>query len=127
MKTLSPSLAALALLPLVLPLQGCLLAAAAAGAGAAYVYTSSQTAEVEADPERVIAAAEGVMAEMSLEVESSAATAIDGRLLARTASDEQVRVTVSSADEGRSKVTVRVGIADEGAAERILRAIQDRL
>lgn len=123
---LSPTLAAVVLLPLVLPLQGCLLAAAA-GAGAAYVVLSSEKAEVMATPWQVIAAAERVMDRMDLSVESSDSSALDGVLIARTTTGERVRVSVSSEEEGRSTVTVRVGLADEAAAGRILEAIRDRL
>ena len=123
---LSPTLAAVVLLPLVLPLQGCLLAAAA-GAGAAYVFLSSEKAEVMATPWQVIAAAERVMDRMDLSVESSDSSALDGVLIAHTATGERVRVSVSSEEEGRSTVTVRVGLADEAAAGRILEAIRDRL
>ena len=123
---LSPTLAAVVLLPLVLPLQGCLLAAAA-GAGAAYVVLSSEKAEVMATPWQVIAAAKRVMNQMDLSVESSDSSALDGVLIAHTATGERVRVSVSSEEEGRSTVTVRVGLADEAAAGRILEAIRDRL
>ncbi|MEC8493600.1 MAG: DUF3568 family protein, partial [Planctomycetota bacterium] len=108
------------------PLQGCLLAAAA-GAGAAYVYLSSEKAEVEATPRQVVAAAERVMDRMDLSVESSASSALDGLLVARTATCERVRVSVSSKEPGISAVTVRVGLADDTAAGRILEAIRDRL
>ena len=123
---LSPPLAAAVLLPMVLPLQGCLLAAAA-GAGAAYVFLSSEKGEVEATPWEVIAAAERVMDRMDLSVESSDSSALDGLLVARTATGERVRVSVSSEEDGRSTVTVRVGLADDTAAGRILEAIRDRL
>ena len=126
MKKISPTLAAAILLPLTLPLQGCLLAAAA-GAGAAYVFLSSEKAEVEATPQQVIAAAERVMARMDLSVESSASSALDGLLVARTATGERIRVSVSSKRTGTSAVTVRVGLADDTAAGRILEAIRDRL
>lgn len=125
---LSPALAAVVLLPMVLPLQGCLYAvAASAGAGAAFLLFSSEKAEVMATPWQVIAAAERVMDQMDLSVESSDSTALDGVLIARTATGERVRVSVSSEEEGRSTVTVRVGLADEAAAGRILEAIRDRL
>lgn len=125
---LSPALAAVVLLPMVLPLQGCLYAvAASAGAGAAFLLFSSEKAEVMATPWQVIAAAERVMDQMDLSVESSDSSALDGVLIARTATGERVRVSVSSEEEGRSAVTVRVGLADEAAAGRILEAIRDRL
>jgi len=125
---LSPPLAAAVVLPMLLPLplQGCLLAAAA-GAGAAYVFLSSEKGEVEATPWEVIAAAERVMDRMDLSVESSDSSALDGLLVARTATGERVRVSVSSEEDGRSTVTVRVGLADDTAAGRILEAIRDRL
>ena len=125
---LSPALAAVVLLPMVLPLQGCLVAAAvSAGAGAAYVFLSSEKAQVEATPRQVVAAAERVMDRMDLDVESSESSALDGLLVARTATGERVRVSVSSAEDGQSTVTVRVGLADDTAAGRILEAIRDRL
>lgn len=125
---LSPALAAVVLLPMVLPLQGCLYAvAASAGAGAAFLLFSSEKAEVMATPWQVIAAAERVMDQMDLSVESSDSSALDGVLIARTTTGERVRVSVSSEEEGRSTVTVRVGLADEAAAGRILEAIRDRL
>ena len=101
--------------------------AASAGAGAAFVLFSSEKAEVEATPREVIAAAERVMDKMDLIVESSESSALDGLLVARTATDERVRVSVSSEEDGRSTVTVRVGLADDTAAGRILEAIRDRL
>ena len=101
--------------------------AASAGAGAAFLLFSSEKAEVMATPWQVIAAAERVMDQMDLSVESSDSSALDGVLIARTTTGERVGVSVSSEEEGRSTVTVRVGLADEAAAGRILEAIRDRL
>ncbi len=118
--------ATLALLTLSLAsAPGCVFAAA--GLGAAYYYTSSADAEISATPQDVIAAAQSVMEEMELRVESSRASALDGYLLARTAKDDRVNIKVSSKTEGQSQVTVRVGLTDERAAQRILDGIVARL
>ena len=127
MKNASVLLAAGLLVPALMPLQGCTLAAAAAGAGAAYLYGKTERAEVEATPEEVIAAAEAVATDMGLTLESSEATALDGKLLAETATDTRVKVTAEAREDGSTLVIVRVGVADEEAAGRILEGIVERL
>lgn len=62
-----------------------------------------------------LAAAERVMDRMDLSVESSA---LEGLLVARTTTDERVRVSASSDEDGRITVTVPVGLACSTAAGR---------
>ncbi|MAG32682.1 MAG: hypothetical protein CL908_17510 [Deltaproteobacteria bacterium] len=121
-------LAGLLLLPGLLSLPGCLVLAAGAGAGAgATWHLSAAREEVDADPRQVIAAAALVFDDMDFAIETRRASALDGKILGRTARGERVEVVVDSRVEGRSGIRVRVGLIDDDAARLILGRIVARL
>jgi phage tail sheath gpL-like len=109
--------------------SGCLIAAAAAGTGAAVAYVKGDTeAVVEHTPQQVTDAAKAVAADMKLAVVTAEATGFDGKMLARTADDTKVDVTVKSVGETSSKVMVRVGtFGDEAMQNAILAKIKAKL
>jgi hypothetical protein len=107
---------------------GCLLFVAGAGTGATAVwYYGAARETVDADPERVVAAAAAVLTDMGIGIESRAATTVDGRVVGRTAQDDKVEVLVNVRSSGETRISVRVGWVDDDAADRILDAIVARL
>ena len=104
--------------------RGACAVAASAGAGAAFLLFSSEKDEVMATPWQVIAAAERVMDQMDLSVESSDSSALDGVLIARTTTGERVRVSVSSEEKSTNVQCAR--LARRSGRGRILEAIRDR-
>lgn len=88
----------------------------------------SITTTLPADPEAVTAAADRALKDMKLMVLSHEVTQLDGRVVARTARDDRVKVDVERAGEGTSKVSIRVGtFGDESTALTILSRIQRHL
>jgi hypothetical protein len=115
------------LVPALLPLESCIAVAMGAGAAGAYYYQGSEKRHFEEDPVAIVGAAEEVMSDMGLTVVESAASSLDGKLLAHTARDEKIKITVEAEAEGGSMVTVRVGVADKDVANKILAAIAAEL
>ena len=109
---------------------GCLIAAAgAAGAGTVAYVRGDTGATVAAGPEAVTEAAKAaVEQDMKLTVISSTASAVDGKVVARTANDAKLVVVVESAGEGVSRVSVRVGnFGNEDLQQQVLEKIKARL
>ena len=77
-------------------------------------------------PGKVIKAAEDVLTEMKLIMISSEATDVDGRLVARTAEDRKVEITVVAQSEDVCRVSVRAG-GDEETSVTILDKIRENL
>ncbi|HEV2294395.1 MAG TPA: DUF3568 family protein [Tepidisphaeraceae bacterium] len=89
---------------------GCFLAVAAAGTGAGVGYVRGDTETVLTGyPEAVTAASEAAAKQMNLTVTSSNASRLDGRMVARTASDTPVVVIVKAEGPDASRVSIRVG------------------
>jgi hypothetical protein len=118
-----------AALLLVASQTGCLVAAAAAGTGATVAYVRGDTeAVLQGDPPRVAAAAERAANQLKLSVVSANSTGLDGKLIARTASDAKVEVTIKGEGPGTSKVWIRVGMfGDTAIQQNMLDAIRQHL
>ncbi len=106
------SLVFLALLP------GCLAVAVAAGAaGVAYV-DGDLEAKLDATPQK----------DMNVPIKSKEATAIDGKLVGRTALEKKVEITVQRETETTSKISIRIDtFGDESLSRQILEKIKSKL
>ncbi len=85
-------------------------------------------ATLAASPAAVTEAANEVLSEMDLIVINSSSTAIDGRVVARTAQDVKVRVDSEKIGESVSEVFIRVGkLGDADLSLTILNEIKEEL
>ena len=85
-------------------------------------------ATLAASPAAVTEAANEVLDEMDLIVINSSSTAIDGRVVARTAQDVKVRVDSGKVGENVSEVFIRVGkLGDSQLSLTILNEIKEEL
>ena len=84
---------------------------------------------IDAEPDEIIRAAEEVVADLGLHLVSSDATKIDGRLIATTARDREVKIETEVSAENVSEISIRVGsgLGDEALSLQILNAIKDKL
>lgn len=116
------------LLPVLLCLQSCLaVAAVGAGMAGAYWWTKSETAIVDAEPDVVVHEVHAELESLGLDITESMGTALDGKVVAKTAKDETVRVLIDAHPDGGSKVVVRVGLVDEESARWLLNRVLMRL
>ena len=86
---------------------GC-ASAKAPGEEKSSVFQGTQTI-MTADPVAVTSAAKSVAEELKLTVLSSGASGLDGKVIARSANKTKLTVSVKSAGENLSRVTVRAG------------------
>jgi hypothetical protein len=109
--------------------SGCLVAAAAAGTGAAVAYVRGDLeTTLDAAPPQIAAATEKAIQDMQLHPISSESTSVDGKFVARTASDTKIQITVKSITSTTSKISIRVGtFGDEALSMRILEQIKANL
>ncbi len=83
---------------------------------------------IEATPQQLTAAADRALREMDLTITSSQSSALDGRVVARTAQDRRVYVTIEHEAKGLSKLSIHVGaFGDETASLAILDRIRKQL
>jgi hypothetical protein len=81
-----------------------------------------------ASPQEITAAAAEVLKEMELIIVTNNATDLDGRVIARTAQDDRVKVDVERVNDEVSKVAIRVGTwGDEGMSMTIRERIRGKL
>src|SRR5262245_52967897 len=64
---------------------------------------------VKAEPKRVVEAAEGVMHDMNIQVETSAASGLDGKVVGKTALNKRIEILVERQDSETSKYSIQVG------------------
>jgi hypothetical protein len=109
--------------------SGCLLAAAAGAAAGTVAYVSGDLESIlEAPPEKVIHASKTTMNDMKFTIVSAQASATDGELIARTATDNRIKIQVRSASANTSKISIRVGtFGDESLSTQILAKIRENL
>jgi hypothetical protein len=109
-------------------LPGCVAVAVAAGAaGIAYV-NGDLEAKLDATPQRVIQASEAALKDMEVPIVSKDASAIDGKLIGRTALKKKVEITVQRETETTSKISIRIDtFGDESLSRQILEKIQAKL
>jgi hypothetical protein len=112
----------------VTSLSGCLVAAAGAGAaGTAYVM-GSLDGTVPGTPEKVIDASESVFKDKEVHILSKDATGLDGTIIAKTALDKRIEVTVKRQDEKTSTISIRVGtFGDQELSRELFEKIKARL
>ena len=83
---------------------------------------------VRGTPKRVTEAAESVVQDEDLHVLSSAASGVDGKVVARTALDTKVEIQVERRDEETCKLSIRVGtLGDRELSRRIFEKIKAKL
>ena len=73
---------------------------------------------VRGTPKQVVEAAEEVLEEMDLKVVTSAASGVDGKLVARSALDKPINIEVKKMDDSTSKVSIRVGTFGDSELSR---------
>jgi Protein of unknown function (DUF3568) len=110
----------------VLPLSGCLIAAAAGAAGAGVAYCKGDTEDtIQGTPYEVAAAAEATFVEMGMAVTRNTSSAVDAEVVGRTGQDRKVEVTARSTSSGASAVSVRAGTwGDDSLQARIFDRIR---
>jgi len=97
---------ALAALP---TLAGCVVVASGPGpAGTSYTL-GHLDGTLAASPQKVVDASEAVLKEQDMHMVSKDATGLDGKVVARTALDTRIEITVERQDEKKSKISIRVG------------------
>lgn len=110
-------------------LPGCfavVAGAAAGGAGAWYV--GALTSTVEATPEETIAAAKEAIADLKLSLISVNTSAIDGELIARTATDTRISIVAKRETDQTTRLTIRVGLfGDDSLSLTLLEKIKANL
>ena len=112
--------------------SGCIAAAVAVGAGAGvgtYAYVEGKlTDDLAATVPQVVTATNAAFHDLQMTVISSAASAVDGEVIARTAQDKRIKVEISSTSAAVSHISIRVGFwGDEEMSVRVLDAIKARL
>lgn len=86
------------------------------------------SAHLDATPDQIIKATKQTFIDMKLITVSAVATTLDGRAVARTATDDRVAVEVQSKGTNISEIEIRVGVfGDEALSLRILDAIENNL
>src|SRR5262249_48905290 len=109
-------------------LSSCLAVAAGAGAAGAVYVMGSLDSTVPGTPENVVDATEGALKDTDIQVLSKDATGIDGDVVARTALDTKIHVTVKKQDEKTSKISIRVGtFGDRELSQQIYDKIKAKL
>jgi hypothetical protein len=109
-------------------LSGCLVAAAGAGAaGTAYVMGSLDSS-LPATPQKVVEATESVLKDTDIRVVSKDATGLDGSVVATTALDTKIQITIKRQDDKNSKISIRVGtFGDRELSEELFEKIKAKL
>ena len=83
---------------------------------------------VAANPQDATAATQRAMSDLDLIVISHEATALDGRIIARTARDKSIKVNIEKVGDQFSKLKIRVGFTgDEGFSMTILQKIEEHI
>jgi hypothetical protein len=89
-------------------LSSCVVGDTGAGAGTAYSFGHLE-GTLPGSPQKVVQASESVLKEQDIPIVSSGATGLDGKVVAKTALDKQIEITVKRHDETSSKISIRVG------------------
>lgn len=103
---------------LALSQSGCLIAAAAAGTGATVAYVKGDLeTSLPADPKAVTDAAERACKTLDLVIISRQSSAVDGKVIARTARDVKLTIDITGQSEKLSKVSIRAGVFGNDALQ----------
>ncbi len=83
---------------------------------------------IAASPEDVTGAAKSVIEDMKLILISAESTGLDGRVLARTAQEKNIKIIITRQDNNVSHISIRVGsFGDTAASMLILDRVKERL
>lgn len=83
---------------------------------------------VDSSPDKVTTAASKACEDLKLEDINSNGTAVDGRVVARTAQGDDVTINIEQAGDNVSKVTVHVGATgDEAMSKQLVDRIKSHL
>lgn len=117
-------LAAAAALP-----SGCLaVAAGAAGAGTVAFVRGELAASLDQSFDQSVRATNRAIEDLKLAKISETQDALVATIIARTAEDKKIEITVSSVSAAQAKVQIRVGVfGDEALSQRILEKIRSNL
>ena len=114
---------------LVLPLtalNGC-IAVAAAAAGAAY-FLGDLEEEFDNSPPEVAKAVTSALEDLGIPIESVRVTELDGKVLAKTATDKSISVLIERRPNDRTWISLRVGsFGDEDSSRWIMERIRHHL
>lgn len=118
------------LLAVGLLLSGCaefLVGAGIGAAGVAYV-EGNLHAHLKANPPAVERASLKAFKTLDIRKTSSVSSAVDARIIGRTANNTEVSIVVKAEGKGESKLTLRVGIlGDQATSRRIYDEIRKHL
>ena len=90
-------------------LSGCVIDTSGSGpAGTSYAF-GHLDGILPGTPKQVVEASEAVLKEQETHVLSRDATALDGKVVARTALDTSIEITVKRNDDSSSRISIRVG------------------
>ncbi len=119
------ALLGLALLLLLPGLTGCIVVAAGAGAGAvAYVQGALET-NLNEDYNQVVDATRGAIKELEFAKVSENKDALTAVLVARTALDKKIEITLTNSGKRLTKIKIRVGVfGDEPLSLAILEKVR---
>lgn len=106
-------------------LSGCILAAAGAGAGAVAYVRGELEANLTNDYDKVVDAARGAIKDLEFAKVSENKDALSAVLVARTAMDKKVEITISNSSKKLTNIKIRVGVfGDEQLSMSILDKIK---
>lgn len=108
-------------------LPACAELARPAASGVAFVNGDLQ-AVLEGSPEEIVSASLGALKELEVPIVSKETSAVDGKLVGRTALQRKIDITVRRETETASKVSIRVDtFGDEAFSRQILDKIRSKL
>lgn len=110
-------------------LQSCVAVAAGAAGGATVAYVMGEYAsELDGTPKQVVEAAKDVLKDMDMKIQTSASSAMDGKVVAKSALDKTITIIVKRVTDERSKINIRVGtFGDEEVSRSICEKIKKEL
>ena len=108
---------------------GCIVVAAAAGTGAGVAYVRGDLdATVDASPAAAAAATERAFKDLELHVISKESSALDAKLVGRTARDVKLTVVIKGESDKLSRISIRTGVfGDDPMQDRVLAKIREHL
>ena len=120
---------ALILGPLCVGQAGCIVVAAAAGTGAGVAYVRGDLdATVDVGPAAAADATERAFKDLELNLISKESSALDAKLVGRTARDVKLTVVIKGESDKLSRISVRTGVfGDDAVQERVLAKIREHL
>ena len=112
----------------VAALPGCAaVAVAGAAAGVAYVNGDLETT-LDGTPQKLVQASKAALEELDVHVVSSDESAVDGRVVGRTALQKKIDVTIKRETDRTCKLAIRVDtFGDEALSRQVLDKIRSRL